>query len=73
MIDLYLLYNGWVRLITLLFSTLILVALMAWYLTKVFAPTTTSPVSTYDNAQQQLEEVQKKTDQYSNLLNKINR
>jgi hypothetical protein len=59
------------RLLTLLFTTFLIVVFMAWYLVKTFAPGTNSPVSTHKSTEVQLEEIQKETDLYQNTLNRF--
>jgi hypothetical protein len=61
------------RLISILIGTLILVMIMAWYLNKVFLPTGSNSVSTYESSQQQLDEVQQKVDKYNKSIQNISR
>ena len=56
------------RLLTLLFTTFLIVVFMAWYLVKTFAPGTNSSVSTYKSTEVQLEDMQQKIDIYQNTI-----
>lgn len=59
------------RLLLMMLSTLILVTLMAWWLTRSFVGTSSSP-AIYQSTEKQLEDMQNKVDLYNSTVNKFN-
>jgi hypothetical protein len=57
------------RLLLVLISTFILVALTAWWLTNTFQGLNGNP-SPYESSQEQLNQVQEKANQYERMLNR---